>query len=52
MWNGMGIMEVLSYHVQGGLGAIPEWEGFGPDYYLPNETGVARVSSIVNRTHL
>ncbi|OCB89092.1 hypothetical protein A7U60_g3776 [Sanghuangporus baumii] len=26
-------------YVTGGLGAIPELEGFGPDYYLPNETG-------------
>ena len=25
--------------LQGGLGAMSEWEGFGPDYVLPNETG-------------
>ncbi|EMD32229.1 hypothetical protein CERSUDRAFT_88153 [Gelatoporia subvermispora B] len=26
-------------YVTGGLGSVPAWEGFGPDYYLPNETG-------------
>ncbi|OBZ78372.1 Non-reducing end beta-L-arabinofuranosidase [Grifola frondosa] len=26
-------------YVTGGLGAMPDWEGFGPDYFLPNETG-------------
>ncbi|KAI5121775.1 hypothetical protein M0805_009586 [Coniferiporia weirii] len=26
-------------YVTGGLGAMPDWEGFGPDYYLPNESG-------------
>ncbi|KAH8110062.1 DUF1680-domain-containing protein [Phellopilus nigrolimitatus] len=26
-------------YITGGLGAIPDWEGFGPDYYLPNESG-------------
>ncbi len=25
---------------QGGLGGMSEWEGFGPDYVLPNETGL------------
>ena len=27
-------------YVTGGLGAMGEWEGFGPDYFLPNETGM------------
>ncbi|THH06468.1 hypothetical protein EW145_g4069 [Phellinidium pouzarii] len=26
-------------YATGGLGAMPDWEGFGPDYYLPNESG-------------
>ncbi|PSS30855.1 hypothetical protein PHLCEN_2v2582 [Hermanssonia centrifuga] len=26
-------------YVTGGLGGMSEWEGFGPDYVLPNETG-------------
>jgi hypothetical protein len=26
--------------MQGGLGAIGQWEGFGKDFYLPNESGL------------
>ena len=26
-------------YITGGLGAAPEWEGFGPDWDLPNEKG-------------
>ncbi|KAJ3557482.1 hypothetical protein NM688_g1450 [Phlebia brevispora] len=28
-------------YVTGGLGSMGDWEGFGPDYVLPNETGTA-----------
>ncbi|KDQ54358.1 glycoside hydrolase family 127 protein [Jaapia argillacea MUCL 33604] len=36
LWT--SVMERKMY-ITGGLGAIGEWEGFGPDYYLPNESG-------------
>ncbi|EIN07779.1 DUF1680-domain-containing protein [Punctularia strigosozonata HHB-11173 SS5] len=26
-------------YVTGGVGAMGDWEGFGPDHFLPNETG-------------
>ncbi|TFK48908.1 DUF1680-domain-containing protein [Heliocybe sulcata] len=34
-------------YVTGGLGAVGEWEGFGPDYFFPNETGYLETCAAV-----
>ncbi|KZT24831.1 glycoside hydrolase family 127 protein [Neolentinus lepideus HHB14362 ss-1] len=34
-------------YITGGLGAIGEWEGFGPDYFFPNETGYLETCAAV-----
>jgi DUF1680 family protein len=36
LWDGLTEKKM---YITGGLGAYGEWEGFGPDYFLPNETG-------------
>lgn len=41
-----------SYTAQGGLGAMSEWEGFGPDYVLPNETGKFPFLFADNKMHV
>ena len=34
-------------YVTGGLGAMPKFEGFGADYYLPNQTAYCEICSSV-----
>jgi DUF1680 family protein len=34
-------------YVTGGLGAVPAYEGFGPDYYLPNDTAYNEICAAV-----
>jgi len=34
-------------YITGGLGSNSEWEGFGPDYFLPNESGYLETCAAV-----
>jgi len=34
-------------YITGGLGAVPAYEGFGPDYFLPNDTAYNEICAAV-----
>ncbi|KAF8582166.1 glycoside hydrolase family 127 protein [Ramaria rubella] len=44
LWDNMTERKM---HITGGMGAIGDWEGFGPDYYLPNESAYAETCASV-----
>ncbi|KAH8923655.1 glycoside hydrolase family 127 protein [Atractiella rhizophila] len=39
-------------YVTGGIGAIGQWEGFGPNHYLPNETGYLETCAAIGLVFL
>jgi DUF1680 family protein len=43
-WNNMVQCKM---YVTGGLGAMPKFEGFGADYYLPNDTAYCEICAAV-----
>lgn len=44
LWNNMVHCKM---YVTGGLGAMPKFEGFGADYYLPNQTAYCEICASV-----
>jgi DUF1680 family protein len=44
LWNNMVQCKM---YVTGGLGAMPKFEGFGADYYLPNDTAYCEICAAV-----
>ena len=44
LWNNMVHCKM---YVTGGLGTVPKIEGFGPDYYLPNQTAYCEICAAV-----
>lgn len=44
LWNNMVHCKM---YVTGGLGAVPKIEGFGPDYYLPDQTAYCEICAAV-----
>jgi DUF1680 family protein len=44
LWNNMVNCKM---YITGGVGAVPSYEGFGPDYYLPNDTAYNEICAAV-----
>jgi DUF1680 family protein len=42
------VLRMSFWESQGGIGAVGTWEGFGPNYYLPNNTAYSETCASIS----